>query len=154
MYRLLFSSMQSFALLQSVSAPLTPYSIFSLISSYWQEYLHILQHQITSHAISLTILWPEYLAEISASSPYLSSTLSRLILSSADGKDAESAMSFHMNLRLFHFPYSIAFMTKCSAFSKFASKSQLRTRHTEQHYLSAFYIRNTSLPQTVQYMRM
>ena len=37
---------------------------------------HSLQHQITSHAISLTILWPEYLAQVSASSLNLPSTLS------------------------------------------------------------------------------
>lgn len=36
---------------------------------------HSLQHQITSHAISLTILWPEYLAHVSASSLNLPSTL-------------------------------------------------------------------------------
>lgn len=37
---------------------------------------HSLQHQITSHAISLTILWPEYLAWVSASSLNLPSTFS------------------------------------------------------------------------------
>lgn len=37
---------------------------------------HSLRHQITSHAISLTILWPEYLAQVSASSLNLPSTLS------------------------------------------------------------------------------
>lgn len=72
---LLFCFMQSSAVLQRAPAPFTSNSISLLIYSYWQVCLHTLQHQITSHAISLTTLWPEYLAEVSASSLNLPSTL-------------------------------------------------------------------------------
>lgn len=51
---------------------------------------HSLQHQITSDAISSTILWPEYLAQVSASSLNLPSTLSP---HSGDGNETSCVLS-------------------------------------------------------------
>lgn len=60
---------------------------FPLIWSFWQVWLGSLQHQMTSHAMTLTILWPKYLAEVSASWLHLPSSLS-----AADGSETSRVL--------------------------------------------------------------
>lgn len=60
---------------------------FPLIWSFWHGWLGSLQHQMTSHAMTLTILWPKYLAEVSASWLHLPSSLS-----AADGSETSRVL--------------------------------------------------------------